>query len=285
MAFYERVSLLMGLAAITAVGSALPAQANVNQPQNVELLTADAIDIEFSNLMTEQPIDLADQSVGLETEVETASTPTSSASTAAIEAAVSQTDPQVSTSAAALLDPQADGTSLLSFDTARIDAVMESATVDVAQASGEQPIDLAQLTRGNYGGVAPIYVGVGGNLGVGDEDDTAIADFGFTIISKVALGPRFALRPSVIFSGERTSFLVPITYNFNVQELGDFRFQPYAGAGVDLSSGAGLLLNAGADLPVSRDFTINAVTNWRVTDGFGFGLTVGVGYNFPFVFE
>jgi hypothetical protein len=47
----------------------------------------------------------------------------------------------------------------------------------------------------------------------------------------------------------------------------------------------GILIDAGADIPISRDFTINTAANMRVTGGFGLGLSVGVGYNFPFIFE
>jgi hypothetical protein len=59
------------------------------------------------------------------------------------------------------------------------------------------------------------------------------------------------------------------------------------GAGIDVpfDQEVGLLINGGVDIPISRQFTLNAQTNWRVTSDFGLGLTIGVGYNFPFFFE
>jgi hypothetical protein len=132
-----------------------------------------------------------------------------------------------------------------------------------------------------------MYLGAGGNIGIGNRDDSGVASFGFSVISKVSLGPRFSVRPGVLVTNQSTSFTVPLTYNFNTLEFANFRFQPYVGAGVDIPTGSnvGLLINAGADVPISRDFTLNAVSNWRVTSGFGLGITLGVGYNFPFIFE
>ncbi|MEB3289499.1 MAG: hypothetical protein VKI82_06260, partial [Leptolyngbya sp.] len=116
---------------------------------------------------------------------------------------------------------------------------------------------------------------------------SAVGDFGVNVISKVSLGPRFALRPGFTFSERFTSFTVPLTYNFNTLSARGVRFQPYVGAGVDVpfNGTTALMLNAGADVPISRVFTLNAATNVRVTGGFGLGLSLGVGYNLPFVFR
>jgi hypothetical protein len=71
---------------------------------------------------------------------------------------------------------------------------------------GEQ---VAQVTRPLYEGVTPFYVGVGGNIGIIESDESATGDFGFSVISKISLGPRFALRPSLVITENRTSLTVP----------------------------------------------------------------------------
>ncbi|MEO1069693.1 MAG: beta-Ig-H3/fasciclin, partial [Cyanobacteria bacterium J06638_6] len=133
----------------------------------------------------------------------------------------------------------------------------------------------------------PAYLGVGGNIGIGNRGQTGVSSFGFNVISKISLGPRFSLRPGVTITNDRSSFTIPLTYNFNTLSFSGFRAQPYVGAGVDVptSGDVGLLVNAGADVPISRDFTLNGAANFRVTSGFGLGISLGVGYNFPFIFE
>jgi hypothetical protein len=171
------------------------------------------------------------------------------------------------------------------FDAADINVILAATTVETAPEAADS-INLAQSTAGAYGGVAPAYLGVGGNIGIVSSDG-AVGDFGFTVLSKISLGPRFALRPSFIISEKDTSLTIPLTYNFNTASLGGFRLQPYVGAGVDIPFGSdvGVLIDAGADIPISRDFTVNTAANFRVSGGFGMGISIGVGYNFPFIFE
>lgn len=149
---------------------------------------------------------------------------------------------------------------------------------------GEQ---VAQVTRPLYEGVTPFYVGVGGNIGIIESRESATGDFGFSVISKISLGPRFAVRPSLIITENRTSLTAPLTYNFRPVQISGINVHPFVGAGIDIpfDQEVGLLINGGVDIPISRQFTLNAQTNWRVTSDFGLGLTIGVGYNFPFFFE
>lgn len=285
MAYSKRVSLLMGLAAVTAVGTALPAQANGAEPEGIDaVLAAETIEVDFSEGLLAQADNQVEASIEVlpeasETEVVDFS----------LEKVIAPAEATVGE--ANLLMPEQpasmfDNSGLLAFETASIDMALESSTVE-AGPSGFDDTDLAQLTRGRYSPVSPMYLGVGGNIGIGNRDDSGVASFGFSVISKVSLGPRFSVRPGVLVTNQSTSFTVPLTYNFNTMEFANFRFQPYVGAGVDIPTGSdiGLLLSAGADVPISRDFTLNAVSNWRVTSGFGLGITIGVGYNFPFIFE
>ena len=271
MAYSKRVSMLMGLAAMTAVGAALPAQANIAEPESIDtVLAAETVEIDFNGGLLAQSIEeagLTDNYV-----------PSSFGA-----------EPEEIGEANLLLPEQTaqtDEVDFLAFETAGIESALATSTVEVAQADFDET-DLAQVSRGRYNEVSPMYLGAGGNIGIGNRDDSGVASFGFSVISKVSLGPRFSVRPGVLVTNQSTSFTVPLTYNFNTMEFANFRFQPYVGAGVDIPTGSniGLLINAGADMPISRDFTLNAVSNWRVTSGFGLGITLGVGYNFPFIFE
>ena len=264
MAYLKHFSLILGAAAVVA-GVNLPAQAD-SVPVATEAV-APALELTQTNLGEEASAP-ADVSVVVE--------PAEAAHVAATQEVGSE---------ASLLLPETSTLANTGFDAADIDAVLAAATVETAPAATDS-LDLAQSTAGAYGGVAPAYLGVGGNLGI-IANSSAIGDFGFTVLSKISLGPRFALRPSFIFSENYTSLTIPLTYNFNTASLAGFRFQPYVGAGVDIPFGedVGILIDAGADIPISRDFTINTAANMRVTGGFGLGLSVGVGYNFPFIFE
>lgn len=296
MVYTKRVSLMMGLAAMVSVGGALPAQAGsidfqdfdtVFAPESIDI----ALDTDFPGEFTQPSVELASEVVpNAATSLPAAEQPVE-LSPEVVEAITDQTvQPEVgvNTSADALMASPAEVNlaALSGFDSSGIEMALASGTV-AADGNLEETVELAQSTRSAYRGVSPAYIGVGGNLGFGNREDSGVASMGFSLISKVSLGPRFSLRPGVLFTNQSTSFTVPLTYNFNLYELGGFRFQPYVGAGVDIPSGSdvGLLINGGIDMPISRDFTLNAVTNWRVTSGFGFGLTVGVGYNFPWIFE
>jgi hypothetical protein len=264
MANVKYMAGLVGLAALVMAGNALPAQAEV---EVLEVLESEAV----VELLT------PDELITLESvisEVETAELMTADTATSAsllVEAPTYTTF-------------QFSEDNLLAFDQAGIQSALVPAETEALPAATEG-LQLAQ-TRAAYGTVSPAYLGVGGNIGFGDPD-SAIGDFGVAVISKISLGPRFSLRPAFFISERFTNFAIPLTYNFNTLSMQGFRFQPYVGAGVDVpfNGNTALMLNAGADVPISRDFTLNTSANFRVTSGFGFGVSVGVGYNFPFIFE
>jgi len=168
------------------------------------------------------------------------------------------------------------------FATAVEPASSDAAIADFPATAGAA---IAQARPPAARGVAPYYVGVGGNIGIIDSDESAIGDFGFSVISKFSIGPRFALRPTLQFSEDDFSVALPVTYNFNPVDFRRFSVYPAAGVGIDISDGIGLLLNGSVDIPISRDFTLNSQLNWRVTDDAGLGLLFGVGYNFQTFFE
>ncbi|MEL6398615.1 MAG: hypothetical protein AAFO87_02590 [Cyanobacteria bacterium J06607_6] len=180
-------------------------------------------------------------------------------------------------------EPFVTSAAALDLETAAtLAAGTESAAATETLAQGEA---VAQVTRPLYRGVTPFYVGFGGNIGIVDSDKSAVGDFGFNIISKISLGPRFAVRPSVQFSEDEVSVAIPVTYNFNPIDTGRFSIYPSLGGGIDIGSDLGLLINGGVDIPISRAFTLNSQINWRVTEDTGLGLSLGVAYNFPVFFE
>jgi len=266
MDYVKSVSWLAGVATVVALGNALPAYAETVAP-----LPEAAV--EAAN-----PEPVAEVLPAAEVEMPVVEADPAEATIADVETTASLLVEEVS-----LESFQVSDTNLLAFDNAGIQSALVNTDTQSVPALGDG-VELAQA-RG-YGGVSPAYLGVGGNFGFGNPD-SAIGDFGAVVISKISLGPRFSLRPGFFISERYTNFAIPLTYNFNLLRAGGFRFQPYLGAGVDVpfNGNTALMLNAGADVPISRDFTLNGSANFRVTSGFGFGVSVGVGYNFPFIFQ
>ncbi|KOP26986.1 hypothetical protein AMR41_06390 [Hapalosiphon sp. MRB220] len=131
------------------------------------------------------------------------------------------------------------------------------------------------------------YIGVAANIGL-NGGESSLGDGNFMVISKVGLSRTLSVRPSAIF-GDNTTILVPITYDFSLQQLGD-RFNepvpisPYVGGGAAIKTGDDseftFLLSGGVDFPLSDRFTATAAVNAAFFDDTDIGLTLGVGYNF-----
>lgn len=147
-------------------------------------------------------------------------------------------------------------------------------------ATDGESLEIAQSrrrTRGSLG--SSNFVGIGADFGFAD-------DISFAVISRIGITQQLAVRPSVLI-GDDFAVLVPVTYDFNglsADASGGFRVVPYAGVGASFSDGdddsdLNLLLSAGADVPLSSRFTLNAQANLSVFDDSDFGVTVGVGYN------
>ncbi len=99
-------------------------------------------------------------------------------------------------------------------------------------------IDLGRPTRGGRS-----YIGVAANIGFSGSD-SALGDGNFAIISKVGVTNTLSVRPSVIL-GDNTTILVPITYDFNFQQVADpfsepLPIAPYIGAGAAFKTGCAL---------------------------------------------
>ncbi|MBW4439832.1 MAG: hypothetical protein KME10_01085 [Plectolyngbya sp. WJT66-NPBG17] len=130
------------------------------------------------------------------------------------------------------------------------------------------------------------YVGIGGNIGIGDGD-ISLGEGSFALLSKIGLTRNFSVRPSILFSDD-IAILLPVTYDFSFGEgptggLG-FTAAPFLGVGAAISTGrggdVGLLLTGGIDVPLSSQFTATASVNASVTGQSAVGVLIGVGYNF-----
>jgi len=168
-----------------------------------------------------------------------------------------------------------DGSQLQMFDS----GVFESSPVEASDS-----LEMAQGRR-RVQGTAPgsDFIGIGASFGYVDDVSAAI-------ISKISVADRVAIRPSVTI-GDNFAVLVPLTYNFTqATNVGGVQVSPYAGAGASWAnenriengqvvSDLHLLLSAGVDVPISRQFTLNAQANLGLLNNTEFGGTIGVGYN------
>jgi hypothetical protein len=269
MTSIRRISLIAGSAAIAAaLAGVAPAQA-----EDTTTMLSVAEPVELEALPSTETIDVANLELNETEESAFVAVPVE---ITAPEAAEVPAFPVAATSEALVLD-----------ETVATDAstLLADSTDHTLLAQGQE---VAQVTRPLYRGASPFYLGVGGNIGIIDSNESATGDFGFALISKISLGPRFSLRPSLVISEDKVSLPIPLTYNFDPISAGEnIAVYPFAGIGADVSfdGDVGFLINGGVDIPISRDFTLNAQTNWRVTGDFGLGIILGVGYNFPFFFE
>lgn len=284
----KHLSCLASLAAVATVASALPAYAEIEVVEADTTVEVVADDVQDAELVEEVAATEATfEAEVVEAEPAEAEVVNLEAPELDAELEVEEDLSSASASASALLSNPAEVSfqvneeSLLSFNGAGLESVLNSTTETLSEG-----VELAQASRRGYGSVSPAYLGVAGNLGFGDPD-SAIGDFAFNVISKISLGPRFSLRPGFFISERYTNFAIPLTYNFNTLRARNVVFQPYIGAGVDVpfNGNTALMLNTGVDVPISRAFTLNGAANFRVTSGFGVGFSLGVGYNFPFIFE
>lgn len=276
--FSRQVPFLLGIAAIAAVSNGLPAQAEMptaDAPQ----LAATTPTVEAAkpvlNTIAVQPLnaETAKSTLSQETtfQLTTDSAPAKSTTT---EAPVPSYQPvpgtTVTTAAALMKQPTGD----VFF--------MPSETSAVAPA--EYRIAQTEFIPGRATRYGSNYIGVAGNIGIGGN--SALGRGNFAVISKLGIAETFSVRPALIL-GDQTILLVPVTYDFAVQQTDPFEpipYAPYVGAGLSLATGGGsaigLLLSGGVDLPLTKQFTATAGLNVSLRNNTDVGLLVGIGYNF-----
>ncbi|MBE9170640.1 hypothetical protein IQ238_25025 [Pleurocapsales cyanobacterium LEGE 06147] len=174
-----------------------------------------------------------------------------------------------------ILEPATD---INNFEELTSASTLNSESSDTADVAQIDDIEVGTPTRSS-----PSYLGVGGNIGLGGGP--GIGQAAFTVFSKLGLLPEIAFRPSVII-GDDVAVLLPLTYDFAVQEVvdGEFSLAPYIGGGLAIGTGddgaVGGLITSGVDVGISPRFTANAQLNVGFIDGADVGLILGLGYNF-----
>ncbi|MDJ1183714.1 hypothetical protein [Roseofilum casamattae] len=135
------------------------------------------------------------------------------------------------------------------------------------------------------------YIGIGGTIGTSGENretsvESSLGEAGGTIFGRVAFTENFSFRPSLII-GDGTTITLPFTYDWSISRA------PYnapialflgGGFGLDLKNGNhGPLISTGIDIPFRKKFTFNATVDAALFEEgeWDWGLTLGVGYNFP----
>lgn len=284
MTLTYRLPILLGTAAAVACLGALPAQAEPTVVSfDLDAATLDFADEPTAETPVEEAAALATEASPAEAEVDLAEAAIATDLTADIP------ETEVPT-LAETVDAESLGEATdLALPTAPITTTAPLAFAedgyDVAQIQTEEVEQLAQVTAPLFRGISPAYLGIGGNIGLDRSADSAVGDFGFSVFGKVSLGPRFAVRPALLVSEQDVSVAIPVTFNFNPVQFNQFTVAPFLGGGVDVGDSTGLLINAGLDIPISQQFTLTAQSNFRVTNGTGIGLLLGVGYNVPLFFE
>lgn len=144
-------------------------------------------------------------------------------------------------------------------------------------------------TRGRTNASNYSYIGIGGNIGLSDDDpESALGRGSFVINGKIGLNPNLSIRPAVVINSD-ADILVPITYDFRLPSSDPFEvspFVPYAGAGIIVSTqrdnNVGFLLSGGLDYRISPDWTANGSLNLGFLEQqTNIGLILTIGYTFP----
>ncbi|MBE9182388.1 hypothetical protein IQ268_27965 [Oculatella sp. LEGE 06141] len=165
-------------------------------------------------------------------------------------------------------------------------------TVPPADAPTEPfDVDTQGVAPGRTTRSGPSYIGIGGNIGIGDGD-TALGDSSFAVFSKVGLTSNLSVRPAVLIEDNPT-ILLPVTLDFipavtdvteNISGDLGLRVSPYIGAGIAISTGddstVDFLATGGVDVPISDRISATAAVNATLFDNPAVGLLIGVGLNF-----
>jgi hypothetical protein len=177
-------------------------------------------------------------------------------------------------------------------DDAGFDDTDDAETIPPEDAPTEPfDVDTEGVRPGRATRSGPSYIGVGGNIGLGDGD-TALGETSFAIFSKIGITSNISARPAVLIEDNPT-ILLPVTLDFipavtNITEdvSGDLgvRVSPYVGAGIAISTGddstVNFLATGGVDVPITENVSGTLAVNATLFDNPAVGLLLGVGYNF-----
>lgn len=160
----------------------------------------------------------------------------------------------------------------------------------VSEVASEQiDTDIAQRDIDLRRGPSPIpnYIGIGGNIGLSDNnEESALGRGAFIVNGKLRLVRNLSFRPAVII-GDNTAFLFPVTYDFLIpgnDRFAPVKFAPFVGGGAAISTGdnssVGFLFTSGVEVPLSRQFVANGSISVGFLETTDVGIQLGVGYLF-----
>lgn len=136
------------------------------------------------------------------------------------------------------------------------------------------------------------YIGIGFNVGVSDDGDSALGTENVALFSRLKLARRFSLRPAVII-GDDAVFTFPATFDIPLrgrspQLLAKPAPEVYVGGGLlfgiddDDSNEIGGAIVGGVDFPFAKRFVANASLTLGLSDGdSNLGALFGIAYRFP----
>ncbi|NET55727.1 MAG: hypothetical protein F6K47_06010 [Symploca sp. SIO2E6] len=147
----------------------------------------------------------------------------------------------------------------------------------------QRDLDLRRTPR-----PVPNWIGIGGNIGLSDDNDeeSALGRGAFMVNAKLNLVRNISFRPAVLIA-DNTTFLLPATYDFVIpakQPFERIKFAPFVGGGAAFSTGdnssVGFLLTGGVEFPISRQFVANGSISIGFLETTDLGIQLGVGYLF-----
>ena len=167
------------------------------------------------------------------------------------------------------------------------------------QAIPDRGVEIAQATgrrrrRRTVQRTAPSenYIGVGLNVGVSNDGNSALGAERATFFSRIKLARRFSLRPSVVI-GDDAVFTFPATFDIPLRGKSPrFLTKPtpevFVGGGLlfgldsDDSNEIGGAVLSGIDFPFAKQLTANVSLTAGFSDGdTSVGALFGIAYRFP----
>jgi opacity protein-like surface antigen len=317
--FSKNPIILLGLAAISTVSGALVARAESSEPMLVSAVeSANSAPVHTETAIAVRPQPPA--SIVAPTFVSVPSPTSQSAIDRQLLDAAATFSPNTAllaqTQPSTVLSPLPTETTTAPTDSAIPIPGALATSVEALQGSFEATaqelgqIDTVQLpvaqrrapSRARFNpGDSYSYIGIGGNIGITENDDnnttttnndnereSSIGKGSFAINAKLGLGPSLSLRPSILVSDD-LAFLIPLTYDFRIPTrdvAGVSPFIPFAGAGVAITTTGnnhfGFLLTGGVDYRISPQWTANGSLNVGfLSNSTDIGLILGIGYTFP----
>ncbi|GAB4348158.1 MAG: hypothetical protein Fur0042_14890 [Cyanophyceae cyanobacterium] len=141
------------------------------------------------------------------------------------------------------------------------------------------------------------YTGIGGAIGITDDDDeTNLGEGGFSILGKTGLSERFSIHSASVL-GDNSVSTFALTADFPIYTEGSVEERsvslvPFVGAGIALNnlfkddSQVGFVLTGGVDVPIAYRLTATGrIVSAFFGDSTDVGIALGIGYTYTGFFK